>query len=1006
MRVTTISGSVLECCGIGSVDVEASSGQRAALQTVVVNRRPLGVDMVLGVRGISALGGVTVLSPTEVRFCGAVSRVPLSVDAPDFSVCFDAAERKWTVGWKWSDGVGPECLMNTVAEYVVPPAARHEYEAELDTWIEQGWLVPYDEDRHGAARGLVPLMAVQQSNKAKVRPVMDYRELNGFVTAHTADTDVCADQLRRWRRHGSNVAVVDLKRAYLQLHVEERLWPFQTVMIRGQRYCLTRLGFGLNIAPLVMKAVVRSVLEQDSDVQRATLPYVDDLLVNEDVLSAERVVAHFAKFGLDCKPPERAASGARLLGLHVQAEGEKLRWTRDNAVGGPPARVTRRAVFAWCGRLVAHLPVCGWLRPAVAWLKRRVNRLTQTWDDVTDDATLRAQMDYVAVRLLGEDPARGAWCVEGESLVVWTDASSLATGVVVQSADGDVIEDACWLRRDEATHINMAELDAAIRGVNLAVAWGARTIDLRTDSATVHRWLDDAISGRARLRTKAHGELLIRRRVEIICQLVNELQLRLSVVLVRSSENRADALTRVPKDWLREVSGAPARALSPDGVSAAAVGEPPQHGASGVTVAVPPPPPGDSAARADGGAGPPPPPPPPGDSAVRADGSAGNVTDAVREAHERAGHPGFRRTLYFARRDVSRGITRATAQAVVRSCDVCRSIDPAPVRWRHGTLGVATTWQRIAIDVTHHHGHGYLSIIDCGPSRFCVWRPLRRPGAAEVVRHLEQIFLERGAPEEILADNDTMFRGRQVAALAARWRVTLRFRAVHEPGGNGVVERCHRSIKVIAARRQCTVAEAVHLYNVTPRDGDTAESTPASGVYRYSVRDCVRPVATDAVEAGEPPPTVSDGERLRVGDRVWMRPRGTRCTETSRRGTVTGIVSRQVVEVDGVPWHVRDVRRRCERDGDGDANSVSVESVDDEPPMYVPSADVPEAESGGSAAGDAPEPAARALGPSLEPADRIAEPSGDETAPAGGELAPLRRSTRARKATDFYCCAD
>ena len=66
-----------------------------------------------------------------------------------------------------------------------------------------------------------------------------------------------------------------------------------------------------------MKAVVRSVLEQDSDVQRATLPYVDDLLMNGDVLCAERMVAHFAKFGLDCKPPDRTASGARLLGLHV-----------------------------------------------------------------------------------------------------------------------------------------------------------------------------------------------------------------------------------------------------------------------------------------------------------------------------------------------------------------------------------------------------------------------------------------------------------------------------------------------------------------------------------------------------------------------------------------------------------------------------------------------------------------------------------------------------------------
>ncbi|XP_037073399.1 uncharacterized protein LOC119094446 [Pollicipes pollicipes] len=107
----------------------------------------------------------------------------------------------------------------------------------------------------------------------------------------------------------------------------------------------------------------------------------------------------------------------------------------------------------------------------------------------------RASLETVVVgkRPLGVDMALG---VAGVS----------ALGVC-RSADGDVIEDACWLRWDEVMHINMAERDAAIRGVNLAVAWGARTIGLRTDSATVHRWLDDAISGRARLRTKAHAPL-------------------------------------------------------------------------------------------------------------------------------------------------------------------------------------------------------------------------------------------------------------------------------------------------------------------------------------------------------------------------------------------------------------------------------------------------------------------------------------------------------------------
>lgn len=91
----------------------------------------------------------------------------------------------------------------------------------------------------------------------------------------------------------------------------------------------------------------------------------------------------------------------------------------------------------------------------------------------------------------------------------------------------------------------MAELDAGVRGVNLTLALDMRTIELRTDSAIVHRWIDDWLNGRVRLRTKAYREMLIRRRVNVIRQLPTELSLDLSVTLVRSSENHADVLTRV-----------------------------------------------------------------------------------------------------------------------------------------------------------------------------------------------------------------------------------------------------------------------------------------------------------------------------------------------------------------------------------------------------------------------------------------------------------------------------
>ena len=135
------------------------------------------------------------------------------------------------------------------------------------------------------------------------------------METHTADVDVCANTLREWRQMGCNVALLDLRKAYLQIRVHRSLWPYQPVFFRGKRYCLTRLGFGLNIAPMVMKVDVSEVLKQNDVIKGAASPYVDDLLVNEDVVTSDVVVCHLRQFGLECNPAQRVVDGARVLGL-------------------------------------------------------------------------------------------------------------------------------------------------------------------------------------------------------------------------------------------------------------------------------------------------------------------------------------------------------------------------------------------------------------------------------------------------------------------------------------------------------------------------------------------------------------------------------------------------------------------------------------------------------------------------------------------------------------------
>lgn len=877
INVTTVSGERYQCMGTSSVHIQLFSGESVIVSALVVPFKPLNYDFILGMNCIIALQGVTVYSCDNVHFgienihsvagvgtpatpatinldtkdielevandslALAIEEIPenICIDEKDFKVTYSRQSKEWTVLWKWCDDAEPSRLQNTVSEYSVPQDVRLEYEDELSRWIEDGWLIPYDETIHGPVRGTIPLMAVVQQHKKKVRPVLDFRELNSHVDAHTAEADVCAEKLREWRKQGQMIALMDLRKAYLQIHVHPSLWSCQTVIFRKRRYCLTRLGFGLNIAPLVLKKVLGTVLSWNERIDRATSPYLDDILINESIASAEEVETHLRSCGLTCKPVERVYDGARVLGIRVWGERRALWWRRDNKLCEIPDKITRRAMFSICGQLTSHLPVCGWLRVMSSYLKRLANAASTSWNDEITDSKLRLMLEEMLTRVEECDPARGRWDVVGDKATVWVDASSLAMGAAIE-VDGDIIEDACWLRKNECTHINLAELDVVIRGLNLAVAWKMKNLTLMTDSQTVFHWLTDTLSGKARVKTKAATEMLIRRRLETVKEITREYGLSLNVKFVHSAENKADALTRVPKKWLN---------LEKNSLTCGATTLP--------------------------------------------------LEKDIFKIHDTVGHPGIKRTLYFCRK-VYPAIQRRQVQSVVRACHACQSIDPAPERWKKGKLEVPEIWARISMDICHVNNQHYLTLIDCGPSRYSIWRRIRRQDTISVVEQLGSVFFERGAPKEILTDNATSFRSAMFCEFASRWGIAVRYRCANVPSGNGISERCHRTVKTIQARKGCSVAEAVYRYNTMPKGNDAA-SAPANQIYQYEIR------LLGIDEANEHHPA-DNQNRLTVGDRVWIRHPSRRCDAQSTQGTVTKVVSAQNVEVDGMPRHVRDLR--------------------------------------------------------------------------------------------------
>lgn len=131
----------------------------------------------------------------------------------------------------------------------------------------------------------------------------------------------------------------------------------------------------------------------------------------------------------------------------------------------------------------------------------------------------------IAERIRQNDPAHGKWCTSRHTYEVWVDASSLTR--------------VCSLWRTQ--HINLSELDAILKGVNLALQWGAT--ELHLFRLSICALVDIKHTYWKSQNTKVANEMLIRRGLSTLEKLIQEYNLLIMLSLVTSSENRANKLS-------------------------------------------------------------------------------------------------------------------------------------------------------------------------------------------------------------------------------------------------------------------------------------------------------------------------------------------------------------------------------------------------------------------------------------------------------------------------------
>ena len=248
-------------------------------------------------------------------------------------------------------------------------------------------------------------------------------------------------------------------------------------------------------------------------------------------------------------------------------------------------------------------------------------------------------MREVLSRLDVDDPVKGIWLASSGKLNVWCDASQIAYGVALERKK-QIIEDGAWLQKaDDGTHINLAEFNAVIKGVNLAMKWGAGDITIFTDFAAVYSWLSSLLKKDKHVRASGLSEMLVKRRLLIFSETLEAYKVEWSVSLVSTTKNKVNGLTRVPKHWLTIPS------LSSN-------------------------------------------------CAIAHHEKFPNDCGLVEQSHT-LHHCGAEMTLHFARKlDPSYG--KSDAEFVVKNCRECQSIDPSAVRINEEELSVEEDWKRRA----------------------------------------------------------------------------------------------------------------------------------------------------------------------------------------------------------------------------------------------------------------------------------------------------------------------
>jgi len=384
--------------------------------------------------------------------------------------------------------------------------ALHE---ELQKLLDMGAVkqVPADQVRFWQR-----LFAVPKPGSNKVRPVLDCRLLNTYVSFQHFKQETWAD-LVNLIRPGDWLTRLDLTSAYLHVPMSEESSRFLGFRHNGQTYIFVSLPFGLSSAPRTFTKLMRVLVEELRTQGVRLFVYLDDILVlagsfEQSLEFTRKVTSLLAQVGFTlARDKSQLIPTHRLvfLGLEVDADAMTLRVPQKklDAVMAEVSALSRRPASLRIRCLSHVIGGVGSLREVITCVHLHtvhLNRIVaqavvrQGWGGLARLTTAaREELLWLAQHCPSLNCR--SMLVRQPDLWLTTDACPTGWGGVLQSSLGTCIcsTNGHWSWPEAHQHINVLEARACLHAVEAFLpSCRAKTLRFMTDNQvamySIRKW--------------------------------------------------------------------------------------------------------------------------------------------------------------------------------------------------------------------------------------------------------------------------------------------------------------------------------------------------------------------------------------------------------------------------------------------------------------------------------------------------------------------------------------